>query len=213
MTSSCSVEASHPIVSKLLGCVFCSCTHYDIACAACQVSLSTIWAPVVYTPHFSMNGFLKVHTPPTFMLTGCTLANAGQMGHSHRQPYMPSSEQMWAQSQSMHMAGPRPDRHMAMQGGVPMQMSGGYMVPGMMPGMMGGMPMMPAGMPSCLAVLLHSVTSVSPLTHMTHAVVKWLIWLYTASVCACIHARCMSVSTVAFSRAISCAVAGWCRIS
>jgi len=66
---------------------------------------------------------------------------------SRRQPYMQSSEQMWAQSQGMHMhmPGGRPSGHMAMQGGMPMQMSGGYMVPGMMPGMMPGMPMMGPG--------------------------------------------------------------------
>lgn len=55
---------------------------------------------------------------------------------------MQSSEQMWAQSQGMHMSGGRAGGHMPMQGGMPMQMSGGYMVPGMMPGMMTGMPVM-----------------------------------------------------------------------
>ncbi len=69
----------------------------------------------------------------------------GQMGPNRRQPYMQSSEQMWAQSQGMHMAGPRPGGHTAMQGGVPMQMSGGYMIPGMMPSMMTGVSMMGAG--------------------------------------------------------------------
>ncbi len=56
---------------------------------------------------------------------------------------MQSSEQLWAQSQGMHMhmPGGRPSGHMAMQGGMPMQMSGGYMMPGMMP----GMPMMGPG--------------------------------------------------------------------
>ena len=75
-----------------------------------------------------------------FMHTGGHMA-------PRRQPYMQSSEQMWAQSQGMHMhmPGGRPSGHMAMQAGMPMQMSGGYMVPGMMPGMMPGMPMMGPG--------------------------------------------------------------------
>lgn len=79
------------------------------------------------------------------------LSPAPSGGHMapRRQPYMQSSEQMWAQSQGMHMhmPGGRPSGHMAMQAGMPMQMSGGYMVPGMMPGMMPGMPMMGPGSP------------------------------------------------------------------
>ena len=53
---------------------------------------------------------------------------------------------MWAQSQGMHMADSRPNAHMGLPGGMPMQMSGGYMVQGMMPGMMPGMPIMSAGL-------------------------------------------------------------------
>ncbi|DBA86079.1 hypothetical protein WJX77_004980 [Trebouxia sp. C0004] len=79
------------------------------------------------------------------------LSPAPSGGHmaSRRQPYMQSSEQIWAQSQGMHMhmPGGRPSGHMAMQAGMPLQMSGGYMVPAMMPGMMPGMPMMGPGSP------------------------------------------------------------------
>ena len=65
----------------------------------------------------------------------------GQLGPNRQQPYMKPAEQMWAQSQGMHMGGGRHGGHMGMQSGVPVQMPGGYMVPGMMP----GMPMMGPG--------------------------------------------------------------------
>ena len=100
---------------------------------------------------------------------------------SRRQAYMQLSEQMWAQSQGMHMhmPGGRPSGHMAMQGGMPMQMSGSYMVPGMMPGMMPGMPMMGPGtslthrlvalqVPDCChASSLHCVAYLAVLTART----------------------------------------------
>jgi len=93
-------------------------------------------------------------------LQATTFVHTGGHMAPRRQPYMQSSEQMWAQSQGMHMPGGKPSGHMAMQAGMPMHMSGGYMIPGMMPGMMPGMPMMGPG-----KLLTHHFVALQVVTH------------------------------------------------